>query len=173
MALKTSIIEFQALTETDLPMLCEWLNRPHLQKWWRAEKMTLNSVREKYLPRINKEENVWPFIVHSNKLPIGYIQYYYASIGDPNWWPDEPGSGIIGIDQFLANENRLNQGLGTALVTQFVEFLTKSLKVTEIRVDPHPENTRAIRCYEKAGFRKIAPIKTPDGPAIMMSMLFE
>ena len=40
--------------------------------------------------------------------------------------------------------------------------------VTEIRLDPHPDNSRAIRCYEKAGFRNLGEMATPDGPAVMM-----
>ena len=43
----------------------------------------------------------------------------------------------------------------------------KDTAVTEVRVDPHPDNIRAIRCYEKAGFKKIGPLKS-DGSAVMM-----
>jgi hypothetical protein len=27
---------------------------------------------------------------------------------------------------------------------------------------------RAIRCYEKAGFRRVGTVDTPDGPAVYM-----
>jgi hypothetical protein len=36
------------------------------------------------------------------------------------------------------------------------------------QTDPAPTNLRAIRCYQKAGFRIIRNIVTPDGPAIYM-----
>lgn len=39
---------------------------------------------------------------------------------------------------------------------------------TKIQTDPAPDNFRAIRCYEKAGFRRVGPIVTPDGPAMYM-----
>jgi hypothetical protein len=45
--------------------------------------------------------------------PAGYIQVYDASAGS-EWWPDRPGPGVVGIDQFLADGERLGQGLGTA-----------------------------------------------------------
>lgn len=54
------------------------------------------------------------------------------------------------------------------MVSQFAAFLFRDAAVTEIRVDPHPENRRAIRCYTKAGFEEVGPITTPDGPALMM-----
>lgn len=46
------IFEFRPLTEADLPLVLEWLRRPHLQEWWRSGDLTLDEVREKYLPRI-------------------------------------------------------------------------------------------------------------------------
>ena len=40
--------------------------------------------------------------------------------------------------------------------------------VTRVQVDPAPDNARAIRCYEKAGFRADSVIDTPDGKALIM-----
>ena len=37
-----------------------------------------------------------------------------------------------------------------------------------IGLDPSPRNSRAVRCYEKAGFRRVGLIQTPDGPALLM-----
>jgi aminoglycoside 6'-N-acetyltransferase len=36
-------------------------------------------------------------------------------------------------------------------------------------IDPSPDNPRAIRAYEKAGFEKVGMIDTPDGPALLMA----
>lgn len=68
----------------------------------------------------------------------------------------------------MADGDRLGRGVGTAMVSQFVTLLMEEPEVTEIRVDPRPENARAIRCYEKVGFRGAGRITTPDGPALMM-----
>ncbi|MGA9328511.1 MAG: GNAT family N-acetyltransferase, partial [Bradyrhizobium sp.] len=34
--------------------------------------------------------------------------------------------------------------------------------------DPDPANTRAIKAYERAGFRRDRVVETPDGPALLM-----
>jgi aminoglycoside 6'-N-acetyltransferase len=34
--------------------------------------------------------------------------------------------------------------------------------------DPDPDNVRAIRAYEKAGFYRNCPVDTPDGRALLM-----
>ena len=148
--------------------MADWLNRPHLQKWWRSGKVTADSIRKKYLPRIAGDDNARPFIAWMKETPVGYIQYYDASEGDPNWWLDQPGPGVLGIDMFVGDETKLNKGIGTAMISQFCEFLFDGPDVTEIRIDPSPENLRAIRCYEKAGFQRVGNITTPDGPALMM-----
>jgi len=160
--------QFRPLTPADLPLLRAWLNRPHLQQWWREEEATVEGLRDRYLPRIAGDDAARPFLAYRDGEPVGYIQYYDASAGDPDWWPDTPGPGVRGIDQFLADENRLGQGLGTAMVSQFVAHLMEDPAVTEIRVDPRPDNARAIACYRKAGFRDVGVITTPDGPALMM-----
>jgi RimJ/RimL family protein N-acetyltransferase len=41
-------------------------------------------------------------------------------------------------------------------------------EVTVVHTDPAPHNGRAIRCYEKAGFRQVGVMETPDGPALLM-----
>jgi aminoglycoside 6'-N-acetyltransferase len=38
----------------------------------------------------------------------------------------------------------------------------------KVLTDPSPTNTRAIRAYEKAGFRQERPVSTPDGDALLM-----
>lgn len=158
---------FRPLTEGDLPLLYEWLNRPHLLEGWGGE-TSIADVREKYLPRLAGSNAARPFLALLDGEPIGYIQYYLAAEGSAEWWPDDPGPGVLGIDQFLADSERLGQGLGTAMVSQFTELLFDDPDVTEIRVDPRPENARAIRCYAKVGFREVGPIATPDGAALMM-----
>jgi len=162
---------FRTLSESDIPMLHRWLRRPHLLEWWRGEQ-SLQDVRAKYLPRIRTEDGARPFIALLDGEPAGYIQYYLADKGDPDWWPDwwpdGPGPGVLGIDQFLADPERLGRGLGTLMVSAFVARLFEDPSVTEIRVDPHPDNERAIRCYEKVGFRRVGPFTSPDGPAVLM-----
>lgn len=158
---------FRPLAEADLPLLVQWLRRPHVSAWWEGEP-TADAVRETYLPADPGPDAARGYLGLLDGDPAAYIQVYVPAAGDPAWWPDLPGPGVRGIDQFLADGERLGQGLGTALVTDFAAALFEDPSVTEIRVDPHPDNTRAVRCYARAGFREAGPIVTPDGPALMM-----
>jgi ribosomal protein S18 acetylase RimI-like enzyme len=102
-------------------------------------------------------------------LPVGYIQYYLVAEGSEDYWPDIPGPGVVGTDQFLADGNQLNRGLGTAMLSRFVESLMQDPEVAEIRVDPLRDNLRAIRCYRKVGFQAGTEFTTPDGPSLLMT----
>ena len=63
------------MTEHDLAMLYEWLNRSHIVEWWGGEEArpTLADVQEQYLQAFS-EESVTPYIAMLNGEPIGYAQ---------------------------------------------------------------------------------------------------
>ena len=54
------------------------------------------------------------------------------------------------------------------MVRAFVAHLFADPAVTRIQTDPSPLNARAIRCYEKAGFRRVGEVDTPDGQELLM-----
>ena len=158
------------MTEHDLPLLHDWLNRPHISEWWGGDEArpSLAQVQEHYLPRILAEESVTPYIALLGDEPIGYAQSYVALGTGDGWWEHETDPGVRGIDQLLANPGQLGHGLGTRLVRELLELLFADPAVTKIQTDPAPNNLPAIRCYEKAGFVREKVIATPDGPAVYM-----
>jgi len=161
-----SLFTFRPLAASDLTMLHEWLNRPHVAAWW-GSPGSLACVCEEYTGHIESPV-VHPYIASLNGVPAAYIQAYHVMQADPAWWHDECDPGARGIDQFLADESQLGKGLGTRLVHQFVARLFDVPEVTKVQTDPSPDNARAIRAYEKAGFRRVGEVTTPDGPALLM-----
>jgi AacA4 family aminoglycoside N(6')-acetyltransferase len=162
------IVTLRPMTEHDLPMLHEWLNRPHIVEWWGGEHPTLDEVRAKYLPRVLAEDNVTPYIGMLGERPFAYAQSYVAMGSGGGWWEDETDPGVRGIDQSIGEPELLGKGLGTQLVRALGDMLLADPAVTRLQTDPDPRNLRAIRCYEKAGFRRVKNIVTPDGAAVYM-----
>ncbi len=158
------------MTEDDLVMLHGWLQRPHIVEWWggEAERPSLEEVLDKYRPRVLAEERVVPYIGLLGDTPVAYAQSYVALNCGGGWWEDETDPGVRGIDQSIAEPELLGRGLGTRLVRAMVDLLFEDPAVTAVQTDPSPDNLRAIRCYEKAGFRRVRDIVTPDGPAVYM-----
>ena len=161
------VISFRPLTRGDLPLLHEWLARPHVAEWWHGAP-SLAEVEGEFGPFIDGDVKVRPYLALADGVPIGYVQSYVAMGAGGGWWPDERDPGVRGIDQFLADPGQLNRGLGTAMVRAFVRELFADPEVTRVQTDPAPENRRAIRCYEKAGFRAVREVDTPDGRALLM-----
>ena len=157
---------FRPLTESDLPRLHEWLNRAHVAEWW-DEQRDLEYVLEAYGADLSSPV-IRMFFAYLSGEPIGYIQVYRVMGADPEWWTEETDPGARGIDQFLANAEQLGQGFGSSMVRQFVASLFADPEVTQVQTDPSPRNPRAIRAYEKAGFRRVGEVSTPDGPALLM-----
>lgn len=139
--------EFRPLTPDDLPLLFEWHERRHVLEWWDAY-TSIDALKADTL-----DSDAHAFLAYANGEPLAYIQ----------WYPCEE-TGVVGIDQFLASADSIGRGVGTDLITQFVDFLFSDSTVRAVIVDPVPHNARAIRCYEKAGFRFVA---MQDGAYVM------
>jgi hypothetical protein len=75
-------LRFQRLTEANLPMLTQWLKRPHVAAWSESFE-TVAEVRG-HLPGVADSSTVL-YIVCLDNLPIGYIQSYVAA----DSWPGE------------------------------------------------------------------------------------
>ncbi|MEJ1172378.1 GNAT family N-acetyltransferase [Variovorax sp. CCNWLW235] len=160
-------LSFRPLKERDFPMLHEWVLRPHVAQWW-SEPSTLEDIKDEYLPTLDGRSSTKAFIASLDDEPIGFIQVYVVQGSGDGWWEDETDAGARGIDQFLADAARLNQGLGTAMIKAFVDRLFQDTAVSKVQTDPSPENARAIRCYRKVGFKSVGEVMTPDGPALLM-----
>ena len=168
MTLDTGAITFRPLTTDDLPMLHEWLARPHVAEWW-GPSQTMAELEVEYAPSIAGSIRLLCFIARRGGEDIGYIQWYApADFHHEGWWLDVQDDGMRGIDQFLAHEHQLGRGIGSAMVKAFVDGLFADPAVTRIQTDPSPKNARAIRAYEKAGFYGVGEIDTPDGRALLM-----
>lgn len=160
-------VSFRPLTPADLPMLHEWLTRPHVAEWWDGVP-SLEEVEADFGPMLADGSTTRAYIVLGDGRPIGYIQSYVALESGEGWWPDEVDPGVRGIDQFLADPDLVGRGLGTRMVRAFLDRLFADPAVTRIQTDPSPDNPRAVRCYHKAGFEPVGVVDTPDGPALLM-----
>jgi aminoglycoside 6'-N-acetyltransferase len=156
---------FRPVSGEDYALLHRWHNLPYVADNWDGPQ-SFEQVAQHQAEKMRSPKD-FACIVLGDGRPIGYIQCgdYYQSGG--GWWPDE-APGTWGIDTFIGEEDCLDRGHGSAYVRQFVDRLFRTDGVRKVIVDPRPGNARAIRAYEKAGFRIVKPIVTPDGDALYM-----
>jgi RimJ/RimL family protein N-acetyltransferase len=152
------MLKFRPLTSDDFPLLLTWLSKEHVKLWWNDGDDTLEKAARHY----GKEEDVARFILieaGGGEKPFGYFQYYFA--------PD----GSIGIDQFIGEETYVNRGVGEKAIRMFIQMIMRRHKPPAIILDPSPDNKRAIRCYEKVGFKHYETRMDKDGNSAYMMRL--
>jgi aminoglycoside 6'-N-acetyltransferase len=155
------IYQIRPMTAADLPMVRRWLASPPVVEWWGDPDEQFGLVSDDL-----DEPAMDQFVVAMHDRPFGYLQCY-----DPAAWPLQPFGGqppgTRGIDQFIGEPNMIGRGHGSAFIRQFTDGLL-SAGTPRILTDPDPANSRAVRAYEKAGFRSERMVETPDGPALLM-----
>jgi aminoglycoside 6'-N-acetyltransferase len=155
--------DFRPVTEKDLPMIAGWLKQPHLAQWWGDAGKEIAEIRE-HIDSVSVE----PLIVELDGKPIAYLQSYDPHLEDDHPYADQP-FGTLGIDLSIGPPELVGIGHGTAIVRQFVAELFEE-GAPRVIIDPHPDNSRAIRAYEKAGFKSIGRRQSAYGDVVLMAV---
>lgn len=153
--------EFRPMAAADLALVLQWLEMPHVREWWGDTAKQFELIREDL-----EQSAMDQFIVIAADRPFGYLQCYNPAVWLDNGLGNHP-SGTRAIDQFIGEPDMMDRGHGSAFIRNFIEGLLAN-GAPRVLTDPDPTNTRAIRVYEKAGFRKDRLVDTPDGRALLM-----
>jgi aminoglycoside 6'-N-acetyltransferase len=151
---------FRPMSADDLPVIKRWLETPHVSEWWHdpAEQFELVSGHLAH-------PDMAQFIVAAGEKEFAYLQCYNLSAWNTGFGPQPDGT--RGLDQFIGEASMVGRGHGSAFVRAFADQLLAS-GTPRVVTDPDPANARAIRAYEKAGFRRDRVVDTPDGAALLM-----
>jgi len=145
----------------DYELMATWLTDPRVLEFYegRDQPFPFDRVVQEYSPRVLREDGVTACILLCDRRPIGYMQFCPVTSAEDRLSygleaGDEPVR-IFGTDQFIGEPEYWNRGIGTGAVKLLLSHLFDTMQARAVVVDPHVENSRAIRCYEKSGFRKI------------------
>ncbi len=153
---------FRDVGEADLAMLGRWLAEPHVRRWWGDPSESVAEVREAI-----DDPSTRPMIVEFGGEPIAYLQHYDPHMEEDHPYRDQPW-GTLGLDLSIGPSEKLGIGHGSAVLREYAGRLLEA-GAPRLIIDPHPENGRAIRAYEKAGFAAFDHRTTIYGPALMMA----
>ncbi|WP_127520647.1 GNAT family N-acetyltransferase [Mesorhizobium sp. Z1-4] len=162
-------ISFKPVTAGDYGLLREWLNRPHMREWWGEPETELGYI----VDMVEGRDTTRPFLIMLGGEPVGYIQYWFVGHHqDEQWlnespWLTELPKETVGVDLSIGDPDRLSAGIGTAALTAFVAML-RAEGFHEIIIDPDPDNRRAVRAYEKAGFLPIPELEGRTDDVLLM-----
>lgn len=151
MELQGERVVLRPLRVDDAPRIAELAADPEVARWW--PDLTEGEVTDK---AEGKTDSTGFAVLHDSEL-IGLVQYHEE---------DDPEYRHAGIDLFIATPYQ-DRGFGTDTVRTMARHLIQDRSHHRLVIDPRADNKRAIRCYEKVGFRRVGVMReyqqAPDG----------
>jgi aminoglycoside 6'-N-acetyltransferase len=131
-------------TEADVDRIVELGANPEVARWWPG--LTPEDVLAQAR---GEDEDVTVFAILAGDEVAGMIQHYEET---------DPEFRHAGIDLFLGAPFQ-GRGLGTDAVRTLARHLVRDLGHHRLVIDPAAHNERAIRCFEKVGFRRVGVMR--------------
>lgn len=155
-------INFRQFVAADLDIVSKWLSTPDVAFWFPDPDYVDDLEEHLEDNRINQQ------IVMFGETPFAYVQDY-----DIHGWIGHHLSflpkGSRALDTFIGNSEMLGRGYGTAYI-QAISDLLFANEIPALGIDPDPKNKRAIRVYQKVGFRGKREIETEWGRVRLLSL---
>jgi aminoglycoside 6'-N-acetyltransferase len=129
------------------------LEEPSVARWWGPPRPGVD-VADDWL---EGDEDTVVLVIEADGEVAGSIQF--AEESDPDYRH-------AGIDLFLASAHQ-GRGLGTDAIRTVARYLFDVRGHHRLTIDPSAANARAIRAYERVGFRRVGVMRSyergPDG----------
>ena len=142
----------------DAERLRGWLAQPHVAKWWGE---TARAMQHARICPPNSQ-----LLIVSGGTPVGYL-----------CWQEPPHEelraaeltdlpiGLADIDVLIGDADLQGQGIGSRALELLLSRLRGDPSFAFAGVGTSASNARAIRCFEKAGFRLHREFRDPEwGP---------
>ncbi|MEV6979945.1 GNAT family N-acetyltransferase [Sphaerisporangium sp. NPDC051017] len=162
-------ITWRRLTEQDFPLLREWLERPHVARWWHHE-TTPEAVARDFGPAARGEEPSEDLLIFLDGRPLGLVQRcryadhpeYVAELTPVVPVPE----GAMCVDYLIGDPEQVGRGLGPLMIRAVVESTwTEYPDASCVLVPVSAANRASWRALEKAGLRRVAEGELePDNP---------
>ncbi len=138
----------------DYKLMERWLSDARVLEfvYGRDNPHSYERIEQKFGPRARGVEPVTPCLILYRDEAIGYAQFYPAAEDD---YELEDARETYGLDMFIGEPAHWGRGIGTRALLALTRHLIEERGLRKLVMDPHTGNPRAIRCYEKAGFRRI------------------
>lgn len=148
MNIETKRLILRAVEPTDARFLAEMINDPEVRDALGAYNLVFplsEEMEQKWLLHVSKKEDEAHLIICLRDVltPVGLLSV--KDISQRN------RSAHLSI---ILEKRSWDKGYGTESVQGTLDFLFNSMNMHRVWLRVNEANTRAIRCYEKCGFRK-------------------
>jgi len=91
-----------------------------------------------------------------------WIVYKGEKIGQVNYNEIDKKNKKVELDIIIGSQKRLGKGLGTDALKILIEHLFNSFDINKIVISARANNPRAIKAYQKVGFKKEGLLREED-----------
>jgi RimJ/RimL family protein N-acetyltransferase len=159
-------VRLRPITEADLPDYVRWLNDPEVTQWLSREPgLTMDEERE-WFARKRDDDRELVLAIEADGRHIGGCGLHIS---------EDELTATFGIH--IGEKSCWGRGHGAAATREMLRIGFAERGLHRIQLETWTHNTRAIRCYEKCGFRREgvrrhAYLKGGEwNDAVMMAML--
>jgi aminoglycoside 6'-N-acetyltransferase len=138
-------VTLRPATEADIPELARIRATPEVQRWWRGGDDMTAAVAEDL-----EQPDVETFVIDHDGHVAGAIQWQAET---------EPDYRHANIDIYL-DPALHRRGLGSDAVRTLARHLIADHGHHRLVIDPAADNEAAIRCYTRAGFKRVGVMRS-------------
>jgi len=138
--------------------LLDWLHQPHVSRWWGDPQQAMDHVMQS-APEMHA-------LIVADGVPVGYLCWQKP----PRQELEAAGltdlpEGLVDIDILIGAPELLGQGIGSQALQLLLARLRRDSPVRFAGVGTSVSNRRALRAFERAGFRLFREFQDPEwGP---------
>jgi RimJ/RimL family protein N-acetyltransferase len=135
----------RAIERSDIPMFVRWFNDPELLRYLAMYLPMSQAAEEQWFEAQLQDDSSHVFVIETldDAVPIGNLDLHGI-----DWLNRCAGCGIS-----ICEKSYWNQGYGTDALRTLVRFAFQELNLNRVSLQVFDFNARAIRSYEKIGFR--------------------
>jgi RimJ/RimL family protein N-acetyltransferase len=141
-------VRLRSAERDDISLFARWFNDPEVRHYLAMYLPMSIAQEERWFQARLEAENEYFFVIEAS------VEEEWVSIGTlglhhVDW---KNGVGDFGIS--LGEKKYWGLGYGTDATRTMLQFAFRELNLHRVQLDVYDYNTRAQRCYEKAGFRR-------------------
>ena len=148
---KIELIKFDD-KQDNYELMYKWCSQKFIYEWFEQRKHSLEEIENKYKNKL-LEIQQHSFFINYNNIKIGFAQIY--KFDDKKNDKLIKYNNIFEYDIFIGESEYLSRGIGTKIISYVNNYIYENYLCDCIILRPFDRNKRAIKCYEKCGFKKV------------------